>query len=454
MRRCASYSFNLFINGRIILRASDYRQICAQIKYGRCNWRSENTMILPLKLSLYLKVFAARDAKWRIWRHINFGTFAFLLLAGLMPADAQSFLAVSLPTGFSGTGNISLSRPLTLRWQYASEATVNLAPVVAQKQIYLPLASGVIVSLSSVDGALFWKSEIGGEVSAVPSADERGVYLASATAETAPQNSSSRDSSSGVLRALGRESGVTLWRRTLSSPIQGALATTQTTIYGGARDGHLYAVQKNTGEILWARQFPAAFNSCPLADGSRLYIGAEDGTFAAVNQKTGDTLWRYRTHGAVRGNPVLLNGFVFFGSMDGYVYALGAADGRLRWRTRTGAGVQSLSNTIGGLIAPSLDNFVYMLSFARGNRLWKHQMAGRVAAAPLITIDGALFTPIAGDIAIVLDLRDGKQLNVLPLGADGATAAAPVLANNILLLTTRHGLLAFAQADDAATRSK
>ncbi len=220
-------------------------------------------------------------------------------------------------------------------------------------------------------------------------------------------------------------------------------------IYGGTRDGAIYAVKKNTGDILWTRQFPAPFNSRPLATDLRLYIGAEDGTFTAINQKTGETLWRYRTRGAVSGNPVLMDGLVFFGSMDGYIYALGATDGRLRWRTRTGAGVQSLAYAESGLIAPSLDNFVYMLSLARGNRLWKHQMAGRVAAVPVTTFDGALFTSTAGDEAVVLDLRDGKQLNVLPLGTDGATAADPVLANNLLLLTTRHGLLAFAQADDA-----
>jgi outer membrane protein assembly factor BamB len=257
-------------------------------------------MILPLKLSLYLKVFAARDAKWRIWRHINFGTFAFVARR----ADARRcavFGSVFADWIFRH-GQYLFITPADASLAIRFRSDCKSGSVVAQKQIYLPLASGVIVSLSSVDGALFWKSEIGGEVSAVPSADERGVYLASATAETAPQNSSSRDSSSGVLRALGRESGVTLWRRTLSSPIQGALAATQTTIYGGARDGHLYAVQKNTGEILWAKQFPAAFNSCPLADGSRLYIGAEDGTLRR-SIKTGDTLWRYRTHGRCAAIP-------------------------------------------------------------------------------------------------------------------------------------------------------
>lgn len=375
--------------------------------------------------------------------------FVALSIVVAMYSLAQPISMVSLVTESTNAGNISLSSPLILRWQYTSESTVNLTPAIAHEHIYLPLASGVIVSLSTANGSLFWKSEIGGEISASPAADERGVYLASATTDAATPKSSSR--SGGALRALGQGSGLTLWMRTIISPIQGDLADTPTTIYGGARDGHLYAVQKDSGEMLWSRQFPAPFNAHPLATESRLYIGAEDGTFTAINPKTGDTIWHYRTRGAIRGNPVLVDGLVFFGSLDGYVYALGALDGHLRWRTRTGAGVQSLANGGSGLLVPSLDNFVYMLSFARGKRLWKHQMTGRVAATPLTTIDGALFTPLAGDEAVVLDLRDGKQLNVLPLGVDSATAAAPVIATDVLLVTTRHGLLAFTQATTRPT---
>ena len=340
----------------------------------------------------------------------------------------------------SGNNPIGLSKPLTLRWKYASEFTVGLTPTVAQERVYLPLGFGTILCLGVVDGALQWKSETGGEISASPVADEHGVYIASSTNDA---SAAFTGNAGGALRAMGREGGVTLWMRTLTAPVQGALTATQTTIFGGARDGKIYSIQKSTGEIVWAKQFPAAFDSSPLVAESRLYIGSEDGSLFAVDQTTGTTLWRYRTHGAIRGKPVLVDGLLFFGSLDGYVYALRATDGRLRWRTRTGAGVQSLIGTSTGLLAPSLDNFVYMLSFARGNRVWKHQLTGRLTAPPLAANDGALFTPLTGEAGVVLDLRDGRQLNTLPLGADSATAAAPVIAGELLLLTTRHGLLAF-----------
>ncbi len=136
---------------------------------------------------------------------------------------------------------------------------------------------------------------------------------------------------------------------------------------------------------------------------------------------------------------------MYFGSADGYVYALREADGRLRWRRRTGAGVQAVAFVMNGLLVTSYDNFVYLLSFGQGDRLWKRQLAGRIAAEPLTAPDGVLFTPLSSPIAVVLNLRDGKQLNSIPIGEENSLAASPIAVKNVLLITTRHGLLAFSR---------
>ncbi len=361
---------------------------------------------------------------------------------GVVSAPLQGFQASSAADHVPAN-EIFLAQPLTLRWQYASQSTVNLTPVVVDDRIYLPLAAGAMVSLCTTNGQMFWRSEVGGDLSASPMADERGVYLASAIEEGIVRGSTP---TSGALRALGREAGVTLWKRALPAPLHGALAMNETTVFGGAGDGRLYAIKKKTGDILWVKQFPAGFNSNPLVVDSHLYIGNDNGDLTALDTATGQTTWRYRTHGAVRGAAVLVNGIVYAGSTDGYVYALGAADGRLHWRARTGASVQAVAAARSGLLVSSLDNFVYLLSFTHGNRLWKRQLTGRLATPPLATADGALFTPLSADAGIVLDLRNGKNLNSLPLGEDISMVAAPVGAGGILLVTTRHGLLAFSQA--------
>jgi outer membrane protein assembly factor BamB len=336
---------------------------------------------------------------------------------------------------------IELSQPLTVKWLYNSDLTINLTPATDGERIYLPLASGLVVSLLVADGQLLWKADLGGEVSSSPTADERSVYIASETVggqDTAPR-------ASGALRALGREGGITQWMRTLPMPIRGTLIANDVNLFGGSTDGRVYAVRKKTGDISWIMQHSASFASQPAIYGSNLYIGSNDGTFFSLNQNTGKTNWRYRTRGAIRGRAVVVNGIVYFGSADGYVYAVREAEGRLRWRRRTGAGVQTVGFAHNGLLVASLDNFVYLLSFREGDRLWKRQLAGRIAAEPLTTPDGVLFTPLSSSTGVVLDLRDGKQLNNLPIGEDNSMAASPIVAGKILFVTTRHGLLAFSR---------
>jgi outer membrane protein assembly factor BamB len=335
-----------------------------------------------------------------------------------------------------------LSQPLTLRWEYMSEATINLTPATDGERVYLPLAEGYMVSLNANDGQLIWRMDIGGELSSSPVADDRAVYVAS---ETRLTGSSKTPQATGALRALGREGGITQWMRTLPMPVRGALAANQTTLFGGASDGRVYALRKRTGDILWMAQFPTSFNSQLTAVGTRLYLGGAEGSLFALDQATGKSLWRYRTRGAIKGVVAVADGLVFFGSADGYIYAVDESNGRLRWRTRTGAGVQAVALAGSGLLATSLDNFVYYVSLTRGVRHWKQQLAGRIPAQPLTTTDGALFIPLSSDAGVVLGLRDGKQLNLLPLGEDASIAASPIMAGKVIFVTTRHGLLAFSR---------
>jgi outer membrane protein assembly factor BamB len=369
-----------------------------------------------------------------IHRHIRTGLLIVALAHFPSPYSSAQLAA---ETG----AQIALSQPLTLKWFYESELTINLTPATDGERIYLPLASGLLVSLRAEDGRLLWRTDLGGELSASPIADERSVYIASEI--IGEQGNLPR--ATGALRALGREGGITLWMRTLPMPIRGSLIANDVNIFGGSTDGRVYAVRKKTGDIAWIMQHSAPFASQPAIHGSSLFIGSNDGSLFSLNQNSGKANWRYRTRGAIRGRAVVADGVVYFGSADGYVYAVREADGRLRWRRRTGAGVQTVASVQSGLLVASLDNFVYFLSLSNGDRLWKRQLAGRIAAEPLTSSDGALFTPLSGSMGVVLDLHNGKQLNSLPIGEDNSMAASPIVAGKIIFVTTRHGLLAFSR---------
>src|ERR1043165_1337007 len=112
-------------------------------------------------------------------------------------------LTLSLIASFANS-DVLLSQPLTVRWRYESSVTLNLTPAFDNERIYLPLAGGTIVALKAKDGQLYWRSEMGGELSASPVADEDAIYVASEIV-------GKPNATSGALRALGREGGVTQW---------------------------------------------------------------------------------------------------------------------------------------------------------------------------------------------------------------------------------------------------
>jgi outer membrane protein assembly factor BamB len=366
--------------------------------------------------------------------------FGAIWVFALATSITQGFIQTNdKPNAHSTPSNkVDLSQPLTVSWRYESNLTLNLTPAFDDDRIYLPLAGGTVVSLMGANGQLNWRSEMGGELSASPVADQRAVYIASETGK--PETGIRR--ATGALRALGREGGVTQWMRTLAMPLRGALTMGNGKLFGGGSDGKVYAFDSRNGEARWYYDYGVPFNSQPAVSSSRVYIGSEDGNLLALDEATGKLLWHYRTKGAIRGAVANGNDLVYFGSGDGYVYAVNATSGRLVWRKRTGAGVQAVVRANDELLVASLDNFVYKFSLT-GKRLWKRRLPGRISSQPLVTQHAALFMPFSSSAAVVLELRDGRQVNLLPTGEDIATSASPIVIGEVVLLTTEHGLLAF-----------
>lgn len=335
---------------------------------------------------------------------------------------------------------VSLSRPLIEAWAFESADTSNFTPAVQETLVFLPLATGTLVAIETSTGALQWRAEIGGDISAAPASDEKGVYIAT---EIRAEGKGASAQGTGTLRLLGKQSGVTLWVRTLSAPVRTALAVNTSTVFAGTADGKLYSFRKSSGEVLWVKNNPFPFNSQPFLFENRLYLGDEGGYLTALDQTNGRTFWRYRTLGALRAPVAVAGGLVFAGSTDSSVYAVAEKTGRLRWRARTGGAIQSVVATERCVLVASLDNFVYCLSPRSGRKIWKRQLPGRVLSQPLAAEDGVLLAPVAGTECVVLDLYDGKKINSVEVGEDNNTGASPVRAGELILLTTRRGLVAY-----------
>ena len=350
-----------------------------------------------------------------------------------------STFAVSTKKKHAAASEIDiLAQPLTVSWRYESNVTLNLTPAFDVDRVYLPLAGGTIVALKATDGQLYWRSDMGGELSASPVADDTMVFVASESVGPGRPGLPA-----AAVRALGREGGVTQWMTPLVKPLRGGLSLSGDRILAGGVDGRAYAFDKHTGGAFWSIPFAVTFSGRPVADHGRVFFGTEDGILIALDEATGKPLWRYRSKGAIHGPAAVAGGTVFFGSGDGYVYAVTADKGQLVWRKRTGGGVEAVAVAGESVVAASLDNFAYVLNL-KGSMVWKRLLPGRISSQPLTYEGAALFTPLSSSAAVVLALRDGKQVNSLPTGEEMTSSASPIKVGNAVIVTTEHGLLAFA----------
>jgi outer membrane protein assembly factor BamB len=370
--------------------------------------------------------------------------WAFVILAHLL------FLPFITPCQESD----DLSRPIYAKWQFKTEGITNLTPAIDGEKVYIPLDKGNILGVWLSDGGLAWKSDIGGSISASPVADSRNVYVAS---ESLPSTNSTYPQATGVLRALSRQSGLTTWMRMLPFPAKGIINLNQDSLFASSSDGRLYAIKKETGENKWIKYNSSPFNYRHVLIEDNLYVGDAQGDIMALELEGGHTIWRYRTRRPLQASVAVFGNMVYAGTADGYVFGIDRVTGRLKWRVRTGAAVQAVLAEGRCILATSLDNFVYCLSPQRGAKLWKRQLAGRVAAPPLILNDSVLLAPLAGDECVILNLADGKKTNSIYVGEDNNTEAAPLFMADTLLITTREGLLAFsnrAPKEKAETSSR
>jgi outer membrane protein assembly factor BamB len=359
---------------------------------------------------------------------------------------AAALLALFSLAFVQARGQISLSKPLSVKWQYDSGETLGLSPTVFKEAIILPLSGGRLVSLRLQDGRLNWTAELGGEITASPASDERYVYAASA-----PQAETGIDPGHTVLRAVGINTGVTAWARPLPSILIGELASSDSTIFARGADGRLYAVRKRDGQTLWESRNERAYTRFSLARGGRIYAGGSDGGVYCIEQSSGKVVRRYQVGGPVNVAPVVYGQTLFVASTDNYVYAVSLEAGRRLWRRRTGGNTQSLVTAQGGLLLTSLDNFAYLFDARDGGLVWKRQLGSRVAAPPATTVREALFAPLAGDECVVLDLESGRKTNGIFVGDDNNTSAAPLVVGPFLFITTRKGLLALTETSGPGT---
>lgn len=161
-------------------------------------------------------------------------------------------------------------------------------------------------------------------VSLRPAVEAPAVYVAS------------RD---GVIRAVGRASGNTRWKVSLTTGITGGVAVDGDLVVLGTDQSDLLALNNKTGKPVWRAPLGANLLSLPRLTASEVIVQTQDGRVQVFERLTGKPRWHFDTPVpplSLRGNaaPVVSGDRLFAVSGQGDLYQLDLKTGLPVWQTR------------------------------------------------------------------------------------------------------------------------
>ncbi len=249
--------------------------------------------------------------------------------------------------------------------------------------------------------------------------------------------------------------------------------------------------------LQWMQQMPGEnFMASPVFADGKVFVGCMDdhaakrGGIYAYDTANGQEIWNFTTGYSIKNSIACGNGLVFAQDTRGNVYALRMADGKMAWKaepptldpTAISGGVayadgvlyagqrRSLAaynaangkvlwrNTAwhdgegtistlavgdGVLIASAYWGALYGMDAVTGKLLWQHRDAdSRIQSASAVFHDGKVYAKGQRNL-LELEPRSGKILRTQKLPAELQSAAAPVVADGLIVVaTSTDGLLA------------
>lgn len=218
----------------------------------------------------------------------------------------------------------------------------------------------------------------------------------------------------------------------------------------------------------WSFDAGSPVRSTALINNNHVYFGNTGGDFFALDKKNGSVSWQYHTGYAINSSAACVNGMVYFSDNEQTLYALDQNTGALQWKFKMGEKLPYpwrfdyyfSSPTImdDKIIIGSDDGNLYMLDQKLGTVLWKYKTKGLVRSTPSVYKDAIVFGDTEGNL-YALDSKtgtlkwnfkiNGEPLNLDTLGFDRkAILAAPVIANDKIVIGARDGFLYCLNASD------
>ncbi|WP_341501790.1 outer membrane protein assembly factor BamB [Gallaecimonas sp. GXIMD4217] len=151
----------------------------------------------------------------------------------------------------------------------------------------------------------------------------------------------------GVVKALDRNSGKTLWQVDLGDAdglfeardnmrLSGGVSAGFGKIYIGSENGVVYALDAESGELAWQATVPGEAMAAPVPESGLVLVNTTSGKLVALDADNGQQRWMHEQNLpslTLRGasEPTTVSGAAVFGTPAGKLAAVFVENGRLIW---------------------------------------------------------------------------------------------------------------------------
>ena len=322
-------------------------------------------------------------------------------------------------------------------WLYREPVSVTGGLLVDATSVYTTDAEDRVVALDRKNGAVLWKSELGGKIT-LP------IRLVDSTVIVVTKTTSGNNSGASYIRAISKATGITNWVSPLPNDVQHIWSGDERSILVLTNGGPMIAIDPSNGSIKWSKNFSGS-------PGKRSYIWAnwlvrsrDRKTFEVVSLETWKTLGQFELDLA---SDALASGderLLVLGDARGNLESISLDNASKNWKYKAGGAISHLILRNGSVIVGSADNFVYSISPSSGNVEWKRRMPGRISSIGTLADTKLALTVVGEKTAYVLDLYDGKFAGRVVLGGDEEFVGYPLAGDEgFIVALTNRGVTAF-----------
>ncbi len=253
----------------------------------------------------------------------------------------------------------------------------------------------------------------------------------------------------GVLYALHAQTGAVVWKKQDIGIISAEILVSQGILFVATSDGYIMSLSLEDGTQNWSYKTTGIVSKSPVHKDGKLFFSTNKDYIYAIDAKQGTFLWHYKAQAQNKytsyGNSgvVVQDDFLFAGLSDGTLVALRTQNGTSVWITslknnnKQFIDVDTPPLIIGDTIyTASITGGAYAIDKKTGAIRWQRQ----ILAVSSVVFDGANLYWAATDAGIYATDKSGNTLWRQGTYRDGDIHELKIVGNNIVIALKKSGL--------------